>query len=81
MVRKTNKKHYWAGLEKLPLKKKIYIYIIIYFWAQNFQFILAVQIKVVQLTQICEKTKKTIEGMSSGQYNHSTQSSCHKQNL
>ena len=52
-----------------------------YFWAQNFQFILAVQIKVVQLTQICEKTKKTIEGMSSGQYNHSTQSSCHKRNL
>ena len=30
MVRKTNKKHYWAGLEKLPLKKKnIYIYIYI----------------------------------------------------
>ena len=55
MVRKTNKKHYWAGLEKLPLKKNIYIYI--YFWAQNFQFILAVQIKVVQLTQICEEKK------------------------
>ena len=71
MVRKTNKKHYWAGLEKLPLKKKN-IYIYIYFWAQNFQFILAVQIKVVQLTQICEEKKKPTEGMSSGQYNHST---------
>ena len=43
-----------------------------YFWAQNFQFILAVQIKVVQLTQICEEKKKPTEGMSSGQYNHST---------
>lgn len=39
-----------VSLKKKKLKKK-------YFWAQNFQFILAVQIKVVQLTKICEKKK------------------------
>ena len=33
-----------------------------YFWAQNFQFILAVQIKVVQLTQICEEKKNQQKG-------------------